>query len=50
MKKNFLKNKEFIFIDFDGTIKQSDDVKAKAFIKIFGNNNVCINFINISKL
>ena len=37
MKKNFLNNKEFIFIDFDGTIKQSDDVKAKAFIKIFEN-------------
>lgn len=37
MKKILLKDKKFIFIDFDGTIKNSDNVKAKAFIKIFGN-------------
>ena len=36
MKKNILQNKEFIFIDFDGTIKESDSVKAKVFIEIFG--------------
>ena len=35
MKKNILQNKEFIFIDFDGTIKESDSVKAKVFIEIF---------------
>ena len=33
MKKNILQNKEFIFIDFDGTIKESDSVKAKVFMK-----------------
>lgn len=37
MEKILLKDKNLIFIDFDGTIKNSDNVKAKAFIKIFGN-------------
>ncbi len=36
MKKNILKNKEVIFIDFDGTIKKSDHIKGKAFVQIFG--------------
>ena len=36
MKKNIIKNKEVIFIDFDGTIKKSDHIKGKSFVQIFG--------------
>ncbi len=37
MKKKYLNKKEIIFIDFDGTIKDSDKIKGKTFIEIFGN-------------
>ena len=37
MKKINLDEKEVIFLDFDGTIKQSDNIKAEIFVKIFGN-------------
>ena len=37
MQKNYLDKKKIIFLDFDGTIKQSDKIKAQIFTKIFGN-------------
>ena len=36
MKKINIKDYNTIFIDFDGTIKQSDEIKGKLFYEIFG--------------
>ena len=40
MKKINIKDYSTIFIDFDGTIKQSDEVKGKLFYEIFGDINL----------
>ena len=35
-----IKDYSTIFMDFDGTIKQSDEVKGKLFYEIFGGINL----------
>ncbi len=36
MKKLFINKYDVIFLDFDGTLKNSDDIKGKVFHQIFG--------------
>ena len=35
MKKLFINKYDVIFLDFDGTLKNSDDIKGKVFHQIF---------------
>lgn len=52
MNANIFKKKEILLLDFDGTIKKSDNIKGDCFVKVFGNkiNNKIIKKIKLHHL